>query len=181
MEGDGLQIFIYLLVIIASIIGGIVKNSAKKKEEQQRRERQAEAKKRMATEVQEPEPKSSSNPFEEFLRRQLEEFEEEPFVDDVLVEEPSDTVVEPSANPKKHIEGNAAFDSTDQALLSDNMKEEGFSISNSIEEIENEGEVYNFSYDNISEDEITDVKDEEEFFNARKALIYSEIFKRPEY
>jgi hypothetical protein len=177
MEGDGLQIFIYLLVIVASIVGGIVKNSAKKKEEAQRRARQAEAKRRVATEDNEPKPKPS-NPFEEFLRRQLEEFEEVPVEEEEIVE----VVSEPDVNTKeKYTEGNAVFNSTSNALLSDNMKEEGFSISNSLEELENEGEVYNFSYEEITEDEITDKKDEEEFFNARKALIYSEIFKRPEY
>lgn len=178
MDGDGLQVFIYLIVIVASIIGGIVKNSAKKKEEEQRRTRQAEAQQRVNTEEPVP-PQKSSNPFEEFLRRQLEEFEDGSKEERDIVEIEEEPVV--PVVDEEYIEGNAVFSTTEEALLSDNMKEKDFSISDSLKQANNEGEVYNFNYNEIAEDEIADQIEKEVFFDARKALIYSEIFKRPKY
>jgi hypothetical protein len=178
---DGLEIFVYLFFIIASIIGAVVKNSAKRKEEERRKaQRGAAARNNVPTYENTGEKKKAGSMLEEFIRQQLEEFEvpENRKPQEILVDEPA-----LDSKEEKYIkeEGNAVFDSTDAALLSDNMREENFSISDSISDLEKTGEVYNFNYNKIAEDEISDVQKKEEFFDARKALIYSEIFKRPEY
>lgn len=176
---NGLEIFVYLIVIVVSIIGAVVKNSAKRKEEEQRKAQRAAASRNTTTyEGTTTEKKKPASMLEEFIRQQLGDFEEPEFRRPQEVE-----VDKPVVNNKEERyveEGNAVFDTTEAALLSDDMQEDDFSISDSINESEQLGEIYNFNYNKIAENEISDVQKKEEFFDARKALIYSEIFKRPE-
>ena len=193
---DGFEILIYILFIVVSILGGLYKNYAKRKEEEARRlkrqqadgeytesqssnrerEFQSEFEERSQQEPQRP----VTNPFEEFLRQQME------IIEEPVPEPPEEVVLSESQENKLNldsvgIEGAAVFESTANELLSDNMQEQDFSITNSIESIESLGEVYNYDYNKITDNEISDIESVIEEFDGKKAIIYAEILKRPDF
>ncbi len=183
---DILQLLLYLVIVLAGIAGPLIKNNrARKEQEAQKARKQQQLDEGdiviPETENVPPGPTSSSNPFEEFLRQQLEEFQEpkEELISEETVTEPEqrqvlvDSVVS---------EGTSAFKSTADSLLSDNMEENGFSISESVSNIgDSENKIYNYNFSEIKDGEISDKKIDKESFNLKKALIYSEILKRPNF
>lgn len=191
---DIVQVIFYIVIVLAGIAGPLIKNSkARKEQEAQRARRQQQMRhqeeqtsiEQEVVENQPSRPIPKTNPFEEFLRQQLEEFgepeehyaTEEELVQKSEIEEevPVDTVVS---------EGTAAFESTTDSMLSDNMSEEGFSISESVANVvdsSSDNDIYNYDYSDLKESEISDKNTEVESFDAKKALIYSEIFKRPKF
>jgi hypothetical protein len=172
---DLFEVLIYIFFIAASLIGGLYKNYAKKKQEEAKVNRRRELSQQEAYEspTYEDEPPGNptyTNPLEEFLKEQFDlEFDNEQ--KDKFPELEEEKVVE--APERLQPEGKAVFENPTQTLLSDNMKEEGFSITNAIEEmeteamrIENNNPIYDGPFD-------------EQPFDLKKAIIYSEIINRP--
>lgn len=198
---DGIEILIYIFFILISVIGGIVKNVSKKKEEERKRNRRAETVQRETDSSLPPVggPQTTVNPFEEFLRRQLEQFEE-PVEEEVLdsvptvksqpidsiptsKSQPIDTVPSYINPPVEYtplkseliVEGVSAFESAENKSYTDNYFEKDFSLKSEIKDLEK------FEYDAIAKGELTDIHEEMAEFEALKAVIYSEIIKRPVY
>ncbi|MBN2487115.1 MAG: hypothetical protein JXB34_14165 [Bacteroidales bacterium] len=186
---DGLEILIYLAFLIISIIGGVIKNHNKKKEDERRRARQAENTRRETVAPMPPVggPVETTNPFEEFLRRQLEQYEEpeEYFPGNIPEEqtaefEPAPTMQykaeEPTTMDKAfEFEGAAAFESTSNAMIVDHIN---------VADVHDNGEIKDleaFQYDAIEDDDITAMQEEIANFEASKAVVYSEILKHPVY
>jgi ATPase subunit of ABC transporter with duplicated ATPase domains len=170
---DILEIIIYLAIFLASIVGGLYKNYSKKKEDERRRQRQANQPQPQIAEEEDAmfeEPRETiPSSLEEFLQRQFE----------MDMSEPEKVEAEPEADYEEAIvsetqakEGVAAFEATEQALLSDNMKEEGFSITKKL----NERELASEGIGNAISD--FDYNQEIDDFELRKAVIYSEIINR---
>lgn len=172
---DIFEVLIYLFFIGASVIGGIYKNYAKKKEEEKKRRRMAESQTSNQEFVSEDTQEASvPRSLEDFLREQFEgEMERE---EEVVFSPPVQEVIEPRAEePKLETlnEGEAAFQITTDTLLSDNLNDSNFSITDLINAQEK-----NPIYENeISDSESADMGDLEEFDGA-KAVIYSEILNR---
>ena len=174
---DYIEILIYLLFIVASVVGGLYKNYAKKKEEKARQNRTQQP------DLQNPpetpygqthqEPTRVPTTLEEFLQQQFEQ-------DIEIVEEQEEFANEPEALEEEEEvldspvvkEGSAVFSSTSKSILSDNMKDVDFSITEALEQ--QESPIYG-----------DEIKDENENINLdfnelelRKAIVYSEIINR---
>lgn len=171
---DIFEILIYILFIGASVIGGIYKNYVKKKEEEKRRQRMAE------TTHSTPEFGSEEAPtptvtrtLEDFLREQFE-VEMEPEVVEEYVP-PVQEVSKPMPDEKLKTlhEGTAAFKQTDNAILSDNLNDPNFSITDYINAQEK-----NPIYENEISDADTGALSDLDEFDGAKAVIYSEILNR---
>lgn len=171
---DIFEVLIYLLFIGASVIGGIYKNYAKKKEEERKRQRIQEAASQGNVADHDIEVKSAPSAprtIEDFLREQFElEMEPEKPQKEIVVE--SEPEIKSEASEK---EGVAAFENTTDTLLSDNLNDKDFSISNEIDKHEKQSKILLEEIDDSS----STIFSEDEEFDARKAVIYSEIMKRP--
>lgn len=171
---DIFEVLIYILFIGASVIGGIYKNYAKKKAEEQKRQGMQEAvsEQRIGEPNTKPENRTSMpRSLEDFLRDQFEM--EMETVEDSEIEENETHVKEPEKEASAK-EGVAAFENTTTSLFSDNMQDEGFSITNAINNQEESG----IFMEEIG-DESSGIFNDDEEFDAKKAIVYSEILKRP--
>lgn len=178
---DAFEILIYVVFIVISLIGGLYKNYAKKKEEQRKRQAptvqydESDEYNTVPGPLDEPQTAPKRNPFEEFIRQQLEMNEPEPrVVKEFEVEDSTDLVNKAKIEASKK-EGNAVFQSTAQEIISDNMNDPDFSITDyfatEISPISN----------SIKDGEISDVDDLMSNFDLKKAVVYSEIVNRPKY
>jgi hypothetical protein len=191
---DKINILVYVLFIAISIIGGIIQNANKKKAEEARRQQQKSGPQKSPSTAMPPisGPRETTNPFEEFLRRQLEQLnnpeehkpeEEEPVYKPLPVEiKPERKPIPSTLNPIDEFspmdknalkEGEAAFESTAREIFSDNIYEKEFTLSNEIKDLEA------FDYNLISKGELIEVQEMD--FDISKAIVYSEILKRPAY
>lgn len=173
--GDRLEIFIYIAFVVLSLAGGLYKNYAKKKENERERQRKLDANQYKPSEIPVPPPRRSSNPFENFLREQFDLMEEPKT--STVANEMSPPII--NENPKTEqaqsiiSEGVPAFENTAQGLMSDNMPEEDFSLPEELKDMEE------FNY-NLSDEERSSM--EESFiFDAKYAVIYSEILRKPAF
>jgi hypothetical protein len=197
----GIDLWIYIFFIIVSVIGGIIKNISKKKEEEAQRQRRKTVANQDVPSTSMPPisgPQKTTNPFEEFLRRQLEQFEEpeEEPLDNIPTYKPQpiDTIPSVKTQPIDTIptgkspsieytpmnleavnEGEAAFESTTKEIYSDTIFENGFSFSNEI------ADQKAFEYDTIAKGDLTELHEEMVEFDASQAVVYSEILRRPIY
>lgn len=179
---DLLDILPYAILILISIIGGVVKNLEKKKSEQQKR---YEADSRDYTfEDEKPQPeKRPLSPLEEFLRRQIEQVDSAPENGTQYIDTDDEDIIPDETDRKQEIyeksdtngavEGTAVFESTSDSMLSDNMNEPDFSISDEVRDMEV------FNYD--KEEEIPEDESILEDFDPLKAVLYSEIISRPKF
>lgn len=197
---DGIEILIYIFFIVVSIVGGLIKNVSKKKEEERQRARRAEAAQRAPSASMPPVsgPKETINPFEEFLRRQLEQYEEpeEEILDTIptVRSQPVDVIPERESTPIDTVptfnsssiemtpismelanEGISAFEPIPHDFNAEKYFEKDFSLSSEIKDLEK------FEYDAIAGDDLTLMQEEIAGFEVSKAVIYSEILKRPVY
>jgi hypothetical protein len=197
---DKINIYVYILFIAISIVGGLIKNYNKKKEEERQKARRLETAKNAPQDSMPPigGPVTTTNPFEEFLRRQLEQFEEpeeEPLdniptyrtkpIDSIPTEisVPIDTIpatksipidtVTANFDPSK--EGVSAFETSAHDFNAEKYFEKDFSLSSEIRDLEK------FEYNAIDENDLTDIHEVVADFDATKAIIYSEILMRPVY
>jgi len=167
---DFFEVLIYLLFIGASVIGGIYKNYAKKKAEERKRQQMSEVVPHSDYKEQEVKSQPSMpKSIEDYLREQFE-FEME-------TEEVSEANIEPEPDlkpeaPKK--ERVAAFEKTTDTLLSDNLQDKDFSISDEIDKHERNSDKLFAEID----DSHSPIFSDEEEFDAQKAVIYSEIMMR---
>ena len=170
---DIFELLLYIVIAVISIAGGLYKNYAKKKAEGQRQQGWPQTN---SSPSSFPEPFQEntpqySNPFEEFIQEQLEGDVPESieYYDETETTEPND-------NGTYENEGTAVFENTERTILSDDFRNENFSISEELQKQEEE------AFYNISEDEIADAPlDLSNKSELRKAIIYSEILKRPEF
>lgn len=166
---------IYIIILALSALGGIYKNYVKKKNAE--REMQPASSSNQEFEYDSPsasnsdygapEPQQTMTPFEEFMRRQLD-------VSNTVEE----TVHEPEEINERFDsdrEGVAVFANTDNALLSDDTAKSTIEFSGGIQDIQE------FNYDEIANGEISDHSEIIHEFDIKKAVIYSEILKRPKY
>jgi hypothetical protein len=182
---DSFELIIYIIFIALSLVGGLYKNYAKKKAEQSKRQSPPPA--FDDTDIQdyntEPQdeykPSPRINPFEEFIRQQLEETKPEPKPIQKVVEEPKIPENKyQSASSKLDVilnEGNASFQNTAKELVSDNMFEPDFSISDPFAQESSP------ITDMIFQEEIGNRKNAIDDFDLKKAIIYSEIINRPNH
>lgn len=182
---DSFEIIIYIIFIALSLLGGLYKNYAKKKAEQQQRQSpppdidEVDIHDYHTEPPEEYQPTPKRNPFEEFIRQQLEAAEPEPQPVSVEIEEPE---ISESKSQKANIlldsstkEGAAVFKSTSEELVSDNMHEPDFSISDPF--IDESSPIT----DMIADEEIAQVNKVRAEFDLKKAVIYSEILSRPKH
>jgi hypothetical protein len=195
---DAIQILIYVLFIVVSIVGGIIKNNNKKKEEEaQRQKRRTISNSDIPPTAMPPMsgPENTVNPFEEFLRRQLEQYEEpeeEPIdvipgyetpIDVIPAHETPIDIILPEGKPIEftpgksefYKEGVSVFDTTSKEFSYDSILAEDFSSHSEIKDMEA------FEYDEIKYGDLSELQEEVADFDASKAVIYSEILKRPVY
>jgi hypothetical protein len=189
---DKINILVYVLFIAISIIGGIIQNANKKKAEEARRQQQKSGPQKSPSTAMPPisGPRETTNPFEEFLRRQLEKMEEpeeekpvfksqpvevkierKPLVEKTSTLSPIDEFIPMDKNAL--IEGEAVFESTAREILSENIYQKDFTLSDEIKDQEA------FDYNLISKGDLIEV--EEIDFDISKAIVYTEILKRPAY
>lgn len=171
---DIFEVLIYVLFIGASVIGGIYKNYTKKKaEEQQRQAMQEVASEQSVDELNTKPEERSSMPrnLEDFLRDQFEMEMES--VENTEIEEEKPIVNGPAQEASAK-EGVAAFENTTAALFSDNLNDKNFSITEAINNQENSA----ISMEGI-DDESSNIFNDDEGFDVKKAIVYSEILKRP--
>lgn len=183
---DAFEFIIYLVFIVLSLVGGLYKNYAKKKAEQRQRQQtqsqedtHEEYPEAYSDPFEEPDTHQKRNPFEEFIRQQLEVVEPETMVEEAPKPPPEvketlmpDLSASQQASTK---EGNAVFESTNQELISDELLKPDFSITEHLEQ--NSDEIK----DVIGMDEIKDENQLLEAFDLKEAIIYSELIRRPEY
>ncbi|QQS52256.1 MAG: hypothetical protein IPM71_05840 [Bacteroidota bacterium] len=180
---DYIEILIYVLFIAVSVIGGLYKNYAKKKEEQMRRtvvrEREVEP------EYSKPYASPTERPI---IPTTLEEFLAQHFDLETVEEEKEPESIEGNYKDRKQeipldrvesTEGTAVFESTRETLLSDINNESDYSRkgmlqSQVMEEIDED-------FIKTSEKALYDQKVEEFHFDAKQAVIYSEILKRQDF
>lgn len=174
---DIFELIIYGLVLLASAVGGIYKNYANKKANERKKQREAnQPQSAPADPWAEDEPETAPpTSFEEFIRRQLED---EPVVTPekkapLTVQEQKAKVTE-----KEHAsqsEGIAAFESTSQTLISDDVYLDKVIQS---AEYSDPDEINDMAIYDTEASALPGFVDE---FDAKQAVIYSEILKRPEY
>jgi hypothetical protein len=169
------EVLIYILFILVSIIVGIYKSSAKKKEEQQRQMNKpvAQSAQNQNTE-QVPERSKFPTSIEEFIRQQLEmEQLTEPIEDELEFD--MDESQEGTVDKIEKEEGIPVFNNTSETLLSDNMKDDGFTITSALEDQDiASSEISSFDHDPAFTD-----GNEEESFDLQAAVIHSIILDRP--
>lgn len=175
---DGIELFIYLAFLLLSLVGGIYKNINKKKEKERQRQQNSipNSKTYPATPPPIPKPiKQNTNPFEDFLKEKSDIEEEHPVVSfkDFITENKKSFKTKSEKERIVRSEGLSAFESTTEALLSDNMYEDDFSITDEVNSI------LEFDY---NKSEISSATNDTLFdFDAKKAVIYAEILKRPNF
>jgi len=173
---DITELLIYIAFIVLSMIGGLYKNYAKRKAEEKKMMRREEdhviSDSHVPTQAEE---KQVTNPFEEMIRKGMEDFFEEPVAEESIADESEIVGTEISK------EGEAVFNVTEEELLSDNMREEGFSITDELAEKEKsdvdsiKDTEYKYKEEELKEMSIMDN------FDPVDAIIYSEIMQRPNY
>ncbi len=157
MDGDGIEIIIYIILAIGGIIANAYRNMAKQKEAQRRQE---------AGRTDTPE-------FDPSTLFEYEEEVEEPPHSEVL-QETQATIVQEEAveteNPYAQYEGVSVFSETAEELLSDNLSQPGDSFPDDSD------------IDLISGSQIGMESEQEERgkVDLRQAIIYSEIIN-PKY
>ncbi len=178
---DRLEVIIYVAFILLSALGSIYKNYSKKKNEQAAKEKRNRVDYRNpppASPMANPNPRKTVSPkpfptsIEEFLKQQFEPEEDE------LIEEPEirDKIVSNEDKSKTFIEGDAAFETTNEELLSDNMKEKNFSITEMLKKresvlLENDEISDENGSESLAENQIGEI-------DLKQAVIYSEIINR---
>lgn len=185
---DSKDLIIYLIFIAISILASVYKSITKKREDQKRAETARRQQEMMEDEV----PGETVNPFEEFLKRQFEEFEE-PEENYPLPEPVNETVVDEPVKPQVHRakepildtitkEGMASFQNTTDAMSS-------ATVVGSIHQFgmfpEAEAAAATTIRDEIHLVDIAVIDQEEEDnipeFDAVNAVIFSEILRRKDY
>lgn len=183
---DAFEFIIYLIFIVLSLVGGLYKNYTKKKAEERQRQQtpsQVDQQEEYTDVYNDPfeeydtEPKR--NPFEEFIRQQLEGAETETVLEEPTPQPYVETETQKPEFSKTQVasakEGNAVFESTNKELISDELLKHDFSISEHLEKYNDE------ISDVIGANEIKDENQLLDEFDLKKAVIYSEIIRRPDH
>lgn len=147
------DLLIYVVIMAIGLIGNVIRNHRKKQEEQRRLEQGGHL---QEEEYEESASKMPPSPWDAIFG---EEVLPEPQAMEEAVPE-SIEVEEPDLIRK---EGYAAFESTSVAMEEDKLDESEIVSDRNFFEMED------------------DVEEEEFEFDPQKAIIYSEILKRPEY
>jgi hypothetical protein len=180
---NNFDLIVYILFIVASIVGGIIQNNNKKKAEVKRQQRKAEfnpyEEKQVTNMPPESTPPIPTNPLEEFLRRTLEEFQEPAYEEEKPVPTPAIEQMVPKAEIKPEIidytaEGAEAFEATKNESFSKNIFDQNITLSSLIKDADR------FEYTLPPTDNTDNENALEPEFDAREAVIYSEILK-PKY
>ena len=163
-----IEIILYLILGLGALLGNAYRSYNKKKQQEQRKqmaERNADQK------YNPPPSRPKTSPMFPDLETLLGIPKEEP-VEEVIPEEMQFEVMsEPSAHSKAVEEGEAVFQSTEEELVTDDLlAEDDFSITEFLQQKENEN---HFNYPEEEENSFE--------FEPLKAVLYSEILKRPEY
>lgn len=176
MEDNNWSIVIYIIVGIISLVGGIYKNANNKKEEEMERQRRKQANVPTTSDDLNPDYHNESDsldPFEEFIRRQLGQVEEKPVPQ--LPTKPDIIKTTPKITLQPQIEGEAVFETTKAALISNSISNNNLAQDIHINTMEE------YDYNQIAKDEICEQSEVLFDFDPRKAVIYYEILNRKEF
>ena len=176
MENNHWDLLIYLIIGIISLIGGIYKNAGKKQEAERQRQQKAGIPSSENDSEGFPEGKTKPmDPFEEFIRRQLGQMEEEKPVPAPLKAGPKKVPVNKPALEPTQIEGEASFDTTKRIMNPEKITDESFFEYDQIKSMEE------FDYNLLAKGEIHDIDAEPVDFDPKKAIVFSEILNRREF
>ena len=159
-----IEIILYLILGVGALIANVYRNYNKRKMDERK-------KAKMPSRTGNPTPQRQ-NPIFPDLETLLGIPKEEPKVDpwsEIDITEPEPVQNVQNVQNKIVEEGEAVFEETEEELVSDNMfAEDDFRISDFVHDTNNE----EFAY----EEKKSDFE-----FDPIKAVIYSEIMKRPDY
>jgi hypothetical protein len=177
--GDFLEIIIYVIIMVVGLAASAFRNYSKRKEAQNHQPGEIipefpEIDFRPVFDRQIPKP--AVTVFEEIFSADLEEeIQPEPVFEATSTIDTDSSIEEVISINDKNIsdmpltEGQAAFESTTQQLISDNISDLGVSLTD-----------LQPNNDDILKNEIGDLQEieEEEGINLEEAVIYSEILKQ---